>query len=131
MSQTARPVSPHLGIYRWQIQMVTSILHRATGVALTAGLLLLVCGLAALAAGPEAWMRFSACAGSPLGECVLFGFTWSLAFHLLNGMRHLAEDMGWGYEISRFVATGWVAAIGSLLLTAAVWACVLMRGGAA
>lgn len=131
MNQTARPVSPHLQVYRWQIQMMISILHRATGVALAAGSLLLVCGLMALASGPEAWARFSACAGSPLGEIVLFGFTWSLALHLLNGLRHLAEDMGWGYEVPRFVMTGWVAAIGSLLLTAAVWACVLLRGGVA
>lgn len=127
----ARPLSPHLQIYRWQIQMVTSIVHRATGIALAAGTALLVCLLAGLAAGPEAYAKVQACAGSLAGQILLFGWTWSLAFHLLNGLRHLLEDTGRGYAIKSFVQTGWIAVIGSLVLTALVWACVLLqRGGA-
>jgi succinate dehydrogenase / fumarate reductase cytochrome b subunit len=127
----ARPLSPHLQIYRWQIQMVSSIVHRATGVALAAGTVMLVCLLAGLAAGPETYAKVQVCAGSLIGQILLFGWTWSLAFHLLNGLRHLLEDTGRGYAIKSFVMTGWIVVIGSLVLTALVWACVLLqRGGA-
>ena len=131
MAQTARPLSPHLQVYRWQVQMVTSILHRATGIALAVGTLVLVLGLAALARGPEAWSAFATCAASPLGRFALFGWSWALSYHLLNGLRHLAQDGGWGYDIPRFVASSWTSVVGSLVLTAAIWACVLMHGGAA
>ena len=131
MPQAARPTSPHLSVYRWQIQMVTSIVHRATGVALAAGTILLLALVAALASGPEAYAKVQACAASPVGQILLVGWTWSLAYHLLNGLRHLYEDFGYGYKIKEFVATSWIVTIGSVVLTALVWACVLLRGGAA
>lgn len=131
MPQAARPTSPHLTVYRWQVQMVTSIVHRATGVALAVGTAVLLALLAALAAGPEAYAKVQACAGSPIGIVLMIGWTWSLAFHLLNGLRHLYEDVGYGYKIREFVATSWITVIGSLVLTALVWACVFLRGGAA
>ena len=80
---------------------------------------------------PEAWSAFATCAASPLGRFALFGWSWALSYHLLNGLRHLAQDGGWGYDIPRFVASSWTSVVGSLVLTAAIWACVLMRGGAA
>lgn len=131
MPQAARPTSPHLTVYRWQVQMATSILHRAAGVALAVGTVLLIALLGALASGPEAYAKVQACAGSVLGQILLVGWTWSLAYHLLNGLRHLYEDAGYGYKISQFVATSWISVIGSLVLTALVWACVFLRGGAA
>jgi succinate dehydrogenase / fumarate reductase, cytochrome b subunit len=131
MPATARPLSPHLGIYRWQIQMVTSILHRATGIALAAGTILLVVALLALATGPEAYAKVVAFCGSWFGTILLVGWSWSLAFHLLNGIRHLAQDLGYGYLPAQFVRNGWIASIGSLVLTGLLWAFVLMqRGGA-
>lgn len=131
MPQAARPKSPHLQIYRWQIQMVSSILHRAAGIALAAGTVLLVGLLAGLAAGPDAYAKVQQCAASTIGQLLLLGWTWSLAFHLLNGLRHLLEDTGAGFQIRTFVMTGWVAVIGSVVLTALVWTCVLLqRGGA-
>lgn len=131
MPQAARPLSPHLQIYRWQIQMVTSILHRASGIALAAGTILLVALLGALAGGPEAYAKVQAVAGSAFGIVLLIGWTWSLAYHLLNGLRHLYEDFGYGYKINEFVATSWIGVVGSFVLTALVWACVFLRGGAA
>ena len=127
----ARPLSPHLQVYRWQVQMVTSILHRATGIALVVGALALVWGLAALAAGPESWNDFAACVGSPLGQVALFAFAWALAYHLLNGVRHLVQDAGYGFDIPDFVRSSWISVIGSLLLVVLVWAIVLMRWGQA
>ena len=111
--------------------MMTSILHRATGIALVAGALALVCGLVALAAGPERWNDFIACVGSPLGKVALFGFSWALAYHLLNGIRHLVQDAGHGFAIPEFVRNSWVSIIGSVLLVVVVWAIVLVRWGQA
>jgi len=131
MPATARPLSPHLGIYRWQVQMVTSILHRATGIALSAGTILLVVALLALADGPEAYGKVQAFARSWIGTLLLVGWTWALAFHLLNGIRHLAQDLGYGYPPPAFVRNSWIVSLGSLVLTALVWACVLLQGGSA
>ncbi len=126
-----RPLSPHLDVYKWQVQMLTSILHRATGIALVAGMLGLVWGLVALAGGEKSWAAFAACAGSLLGKLVLLGFSWALAYHLINGVRHLVQDAGHGYAIPDFVRSSWISIIGSVLLVVVVWAIVLMRGGAA
>lgn len=124
-----RPLSPHLQVYRWQVQMVTSILHRATGIALVFGMLGMVWGLLALAAGPARWAAFAACAGSPLGKVVLFGFSWSLAFHLINGLRHLVQDAGHGYAIPEFVRSSWLSVIGSFVLVVLAWGAVLAHWG--
>ena len=126
-----RPLSPHLQVYRWQVQMVTSILHRATGVALVAGALGMVWGLVALAGGPDRWAVFAECVGSPLGQVVLFGFSWALAYHLLNGIRHLVQDAGAGFDIPDFVRSSWISIIGSVLLVALAWGFVLSTWGQA
>ncbi|GAB3385242.1 succinate dehydrogenase, cytochrome b556 subunit [Lysobacter fragariae] len=126
-----RPLSPHLQVYRWQVQMVTSIIHRATGVVLVAGSFLIVAGLLALAAGPDEWARFSDCARSGLGFLILFGWSWALAYHLINGIRHLLQDAGYGYAIEAFVRNSWVSIIGSMVLTAIIWGlAIAQRGGA-
>ena len=131
MASRERPLSPHLQVYKWQVQMVTSILHRATGMALAVGMLAMVCGLLALAGGPERWEAFAACAGSPLGKLVLFGFSWALAYHLINGIRHLVQDAGYGYAIPDFVRSSWISIIGSVALVVVVWGIVLVRWGQA
>ncbi|MEP7043647.1 MAG: succinate dehydrogenase, cytochrome b556 subunit [Dokdonella sp.] len=131
MPATARPLSPHITIYRWQIQMVTSIVHRATGIALAAGMILLCIALVALAAGPGSYAKVQAFCASWIGLLLLFGWSWSLAYHLLNGIRHLLQDIGLGYLPAQFVRNGWLVVIGSVVLTALVWACVFaQRGGA-
>lgn len=124
-----RPLSPHLQVYRWQVQMVTSILHRATGIALAVGALGMVWGLAALAAGPGPWAAFTDCVGSLFGKIVLFGFSWALAFHLLNGVRHLVQDAGGGFSIPDFVRSSWISIIGSVVLVVLAWGVVLTQWG--
>jgi succinate dehydrogenase / fumarate reductase cytochrome b subunit len=111
--------------------MVTSIVHRATGVALAVGTLLVIWGLLALASGAEAYAQFKTCIGSPIGLILLVGWSWALFFHLCNGIRHLLQDAGVGYEIKQFVRSSWVAIIASVVLTLIVWTYVLMAGGAA
>ena len=131
MPAAARPLSPHISVYRWQIQMVTSIVHRGTGIFLALGLLLVAWALIALASGREAYAEVGAFSTSWIGMVLLLGWTWSFAFHLLNGIRHLLQDVGIGYAPATFVRNGWIVTIGSFVLTALVWACVLaQRGGA-
>ncbi|HEX4480555.1 MAG TPA: succinate dehydrogenase, cytochrome b556 subunit [Rudaea sp.] len=128
VQQTERPMSPHLGIYRWQLTMTLSIVHRATGVALSVGTLLLCWLVIALAAGADTYDTVRAFCASPIGIVLLVGWTWSLFFHLCNGIRHLVWDIGWGFEIPRAYATGWTVVVASLVLTIAVWAFVLTGG---
>lgn len=131
MATRERPLSPHLQVYRKQVQMMTSITHRATGICLAMGALGLVWGLLSLAGGAERWAGFVACAGSPIGLLVLFGFSWSLAYHLINGIRHLVQDTGLGFAIPDFIRSSWISVIGSVVLVVLAWSIVLMRGGQA
>lgn len=121
MATRERPLSPHLQVYRWQITMTMSILHRATGVALTVGAFGLAWWLLAVAAGGDAYAHAAACLASPFGQCVLFAFSAALVYHLLNGIRHLLWDAGWGFEIPEFYASGWAVAALTVVLTVAIW----------
>jgi succinate dehydrogenase / fumarate reductase, cytochrome b subunit len=131
MADTRRPLSPHMQVYRWQVQMVTSILHRATGIALAVGSLLVICGLLDLAAGEDSFNHFKGMIGSPLGMVFLIGWTWALFYHLCNGIRHLIQDASAGYAITQFVRSSWLSVVASVVLTLLVWAYVLTAGGAA
>ena len=131
MADTQRPLSPHLQVYRKQVQMMSSITHRATGIALAVGSLLVVWGLLQLAAGESNFDGFRRLIGSPIGMILMLGWSWSLFYHLCNGIRHLIQDAGFGYEIPQFVRSSWLSVAGSIVLTVLVWAYVLMAGGAA
>lgn len=121
-----RPISPHLSIWRWGPNMMVSILHRATGVALSiGGLAILTWWLYAIAKGADAYNSFSTVAKSPLGIVVLIGLTWSFFQHLLSGIRHLVTDTGAGLELGINKAFANLTILGSLVLTAAVWAYLL------
>jgi succinate dehydrogenase / fumarate reductase cytochrome b subunit len=116
-----RPLSPHIQIYRWTLTMFLSILHRATGVALYAGTLLLVWWLMAAATGPEAFALFQGVAGSWIGRLVLFGYTWALFHHMFGGIKHFIWDTGAGFELS---AVEWIsrgATVIPILLTLISW----------
>lgn len=122
--QGARPLSPHLQIYRWPVTMATSILHRFTGVGLTGGMVILAWWLIAAATGPEAYADFIACAHSILGQAVLFAVTLAAAYHFYNGIRHLAWDAGYGFAVKTANATGIVVLILSLVTAVAFFAVV-------
>ncbi len=125
-----RPLSPHLGIYRLQINMVMSIVHRLTGAALYLGTLLLAAWLIAAAMGEPAFATVSAIFGHPLGKLVLAGYSWALIHHMLGGMRHLLWDTGRGLDPRTADALSWLTIVGSLALTAALWAAGLsLKGG--
>jgi succinate dehydrogenase / fumarate reductase, cytochrome b subunit len=121
MTNADRPLSPHLQIYRWQLTSVMSILHRATGIWLSLGAVLLVWWLLAAAAGPGPYAVVEGFFGSWLGLLLLFGWTASLFYHLCNGIRHLAWDTGAGFELKTTYATGWIVVAASAALTLLAW----------
>jgi len=120
MSTSKRPMSPYMlgPYYKFQITSVLSILNRLTGVfmsVVTAPLLL--CWLVALASGEQAFAGLSAWLGSGLGKLVIAASVFSFSFHLLGGIRHLIWDAGWMMEMSQVNLSGWLAIIGSVLLS--------------
>jgi len=118
---SARPLSPHLQIYKMTITMAMSILHRITGAALFFGTALLVVFLVALSTGKGNFALVEAVYGSLIGKLVLFGYTWALFHHMLGGLRHLVWDTGAGFDrLSRF-QLGWATLIGALVMTGLVW----------
>lgn len=129
MNTGNRPLSPHIQVYRWQWTMLLSIVHRATGIALSVGALLMVCWLLALASGPAAFAEVHGFIGSWLGWLMLFGWTWALMYHLSNGIRHLFWDAGVGLELPAAQASGYAAVIVSIAATVAIWAAGYMAAG--
>jgi succinate dehydrogenase cytochrome b subunit len=121
MPPRARPLSPHLQIYRWQIGNTLSILHRITGALLALGLLVLSYWLISLAGGAAPYAAAMRVLASPAGLIALMGWTFAFLFHLLNGIRHLFWDAGMGFERTERHLSGWVAVLGALGLTACVW----------
>jgi succinate dehydrogenase / fumarate reductase, cytochrome b subunit len=119
-----RPLSPHLQIYRWHLSMVLSVLHRATGIALSGGLVLFAWWVLALASGPEAYASLRGFLASPLGLFMLLGWTWSLFFHFANGIRHLIWDTGAALDLPAVKTGGMLVVAASILLTAVAWAAV-------
>ena len=117
-------------IWRWTITMAASITHRATGMALAGGTLFLVWWLIAAASGPQAYAVFASAADHPVGQLILFAMLWGLAFHLLNGVRHLAWDLGYGFKMSTSRLTAALVYVFSLLLAGGAFAMgLLLRGG--
>ena len=108
-----RPLSPHLQIYRPQLTMVLSIFHRMTGVGLALGAVLVVWWLIAAATGPEYFATVDGLLTSWVGLLVLLGMTWALAYHLLNGSRHLFWGMGYGFEMETGERGGNAGGIGA------------------
>ena len=121
MASHPRPTSPHLQIYRPQLTSVTSILHRVTGVYLSLGILALVYWLIAAANGAETFDQAQTIAGSIVGRALLFLWTGAFFYHLLNGLRHLAWDAGWGFELPATYRSGWLALVGAVILTLLAW----------
>ena len=131
MQRSERPLSPHLQVYRPQLTSILSILHRLTGVGLAVGTLLLVYWLAAAASGPDAFATAQDLVGSFLGRLLLFGWTFSLFYHLCNGVRHMAWDAGYGFELEQIYRSGWFVVGASVVLTLGFWVLgYSMMGGA-
>lgn len=127
---TSRPLSPHLFIYRFAYTMATSIFHRATGLVLAAGILLLVAGLASLASGPQAYERFAAVAASWPVKVLLGLWVASFCYHLANGIRHLCFDLDLGFERAQARRSAKIVLIVTILAAAALIYLFFFRGAA-
>jgi succinate dehydrogenase / fumarate reductase cytochrome b subunit len=115
-----RPLSPHLGVYKFMYTMALSILHRITGIAASVGFLAFTWWLMALASGPEAYGAAMRCLSSPLAKLLLVGFTFSFVYHFCNGIRHLVWDTGRGLERAQARRSAAVVVAASLVITALV-----------
>ncbi len=125
MKHPNRPLSPHLQVYRPQMTTVLSILHRATGLALALGSLLVVWWLVAAASGPDTYGTAQRFAASPLGLFMIFGWSVSLFYHLCNGIRHLFWDTGRLFEIKNAYRAGYAVLLATAILTAGTWYCAM------
>ena len=121
-----RPLSPHLQVYRPQMTSVMSILHRAAGVVLTTGTLIMTAWLVSLALGKEAYDVVVMVIGHPLGQFVLFGYSVALIYHALNGVRHLGWDLGFGLTIPQVYRNGQIVLFLTVVLTMGLWSAVWM-----
>ena len=120
-SNKNNPLSPHLQVYKWQMSSLLSITHRLTSIINTAGITLICFWIIALAMGEDCYKYFFSFSNSFIGKFLLIGFTWSFNYHLLNGIRHLFWDFGYGYEIKIANISGVVVLISSFILTIIFW----------
>ena len=116
-----RPLSPHLQVYRPQLTTIMSIGHRASGIVLATGTLVLAAWLIALALGPDAFATVSMVIAHPLGQFVLFGYSFLLFYHASNGVRHLGWDIGRGLAIPSLYRNGYIVLAVTALFTALLW----------
>jgi len=121
MNDSNSPLSPHLQIYRWHISSLLSIIHRISGVINLMGLILIFFWLLVLSFGENNYESFLLIINSFFGKFILIGLTWSMSFHILSGIRHLAWDMGFGFEIKTANISGIIVLIFSLTLTIIFW----------
>lgn len=116
-----RPLSPHLQVYNLPITARLSVLHRATGMALVFGTILLVIWLGAVTSGADTYLLSKGLLASWFGKLVLIGFSFSLIYHLCNGVRHLFWDIGMGFDNCTTNKTAYLTLVTALALTAGVW----------
>jgi succinate dehydrogenase / fumarate reductase cytochrome b subunit len=128
MAPADRPLSPHLQIYRWYFTMALSIAHRATGIGLAAGLILLTWWLLALASGPEAFATVQTVAGSWIGVLILFLWTFAVFYHMGNGVRHLVWDCGYGFDLEVARKSGIAVLAFAGVMTIITWLVVAIAG---
>jgi succinate dehydrogenase / fumarate reductase cytochrome b subunit len=127
-SAKARPLSPHLQIWRWGPAMAVSILHRVTGNGLAVvGIATLLSWLGCLASGPESYALFQAQAGKWYGQVVLIGLSWSFFNHAASGIRHFLLDIGAGFELASNNRWSVLTPLLAIALTAAFWAAIYLR----
>ena len=121
MNDSKNPLSPHLQIYRWQISSLDSITHRITGIFNLLGLIFICIWISSVGISENFFEYFSIFLKSFIGKFILIGFTWSISYHLLSGVRHLFWDLGYGYEIKTANISGTIVIFGSLILTFVLW----------
>ena len=126
MNDSKNPISPHLQIYRWHVSSLLSITHRISGIINLFALILIFFWLLILSFGESNYETFLLMINSFFGKFILIGFTWSMCFQILSGIRHLVWDLGYGFEIKTANISGVIVIIFSFVLTIVFW--LLARG---
>jgi len=121
MNDSKNPLSPHLQIYKWHISSLLSITHRISGVINLLALILIFFWLLFLSLGESNYELFLISINNFLGKFILIGFTWSMIFHLLSGIRHLVWDFGYGFELKTSKISGLIVIFGSVILTILIY----------
>lgn len=121
-------MSPHLQVWRFHVTMLSSILHRITGVGIYLGALIVAAWAIALGLGPEAYGTLQGLLGSPLGKLVMFGMTASLFYHLGNGVRHIIWDFGHGLSKDEATSSSYAVFGFAIAATLAVWGIAFTMG---
>ncbi len=124
-----RPLSPHLQIWKWTLTMALSILHRVSGLALVAGMFMLVWMLVAAASGETSYECFLNFSSSIVGQVMLFGWTGAIYYHLCSGIRHLLMDAGYLLTISQAEKAGKIIFIVAIAMTLATWGVLKSTSG--
>jgi succinate dehydrogenase / fumarate reductase cytochrome b subunit len=124
----ARPLSPHLQVWRFHVTMWGSILHRISGAGLYVGALILAGWALSLASGPEAYASFTAVLGSIPGKLVMFALTLGLFYHLAKGVQHIVWDTGRGFALPSANAGSIACIVVSIVASLAVWAVAATMG---
>jgi succinate dehydrogenase / fumarate reductase cytochrome b subunit len=120
-ARRARPLSPHLQIYRPMLTMMMSIIHRITGAALYVGTILLAWFLIAAATDARAFDDVAWFLNSIIGQLILLGFTWALFHHMLGGIRHFIWEAGYGMDHPGRERLAQATLAGGGVLTILVW----------
>lgn len=123
-----RPVSPHLTVWRWHATMLSSILHRFSGIGLYGAAVLMAGWLMAVAAGPEVYAPVALFLVSPLGVIGLYLVVAALAYHLANGIRHLVFDTGAGLQPADADTSAWFAILFAIAAPIGLWALLTFGG---
>ena len=126
MTDNKNPLSPHLQVYRWHVSSLLSITHRISGIINLFALILIFIWLIFLSFGENNYELFLFIINSFIGKFILIGFSWSMSFHLLSGIRHLVWDLGYGFEIKTANLSGIAVIVLSLIMTIIFW--VLAKG---
>jgi len=101
--------------------MVLSIVHRATGIAMSLGFAVFVVWLFDAASGPDSYAVFLAAMDSTIGRLLLIGWSFAFFYHLSNGARHLLWDTGRGLEKAQANTSSWLVLVVTVALTAVFW----------
>ena len=117
MQYKNNPLSPHLQIYKWQISSLLSIAHRIVGVINILAITLICIWVSSLFLGEENYEITKLFLNSFFGKFVLISLCWTFSFHILNEIRHLAWDVGFGFDLKVAKITGNLALFGSFFLT--------------
>ncbi|MFH1159068.1 MAG: succinate dehydrogenase, cytochrome b556 subunit [Pseudomonadota bacterium] len=121
MSKIDRPLSPHVEIYRWPFPAILSISHRATGAGLAMGAILVTAWLFAALSGDDAFALAQSFRDSIIGRLMLFGWLFAFVYHLLNGVRHMRWDAGYGFDLKSTYRSGWIMVCGASVISILTW----------